>query len=92
MTSETTPAINTETEFHVASFVAQITPTFEDEIKTAINAIPGAEIHAISATGKIVFTIEATQQYIIGNHIDSIKSNAGLLTLAPVYHQYITEE
>ncbi|KGK00628.1 chaperone NapD [Thalassotalea sp. ND16A] len=88
MTSETTK----QAEFHVASFVAQITPTCEDEFKDLITAIPGAEVHAISETGKIVFTIEATQQYIIGNYIDTIKSNTGLLTLAPVYHQYITEE
>lgn len=81
-----------ENEYHVASFIGQITPSYEQAISKTIREIPGAEIHAISETGKMVFTIEAKQQYIIGQYIDSIKSNAGLLTVAPVYHQYITEE
>lgn len=84
--------MNQEKEYHVASFVGQITPNYKDAISKTISNIPGAEIHVISDNGKIVFTIEAEKQHIIGQYIDSIKSDAGLLTVAPVYHQYITEE
>jgi nitrate reductase NapD len=83
--------VEVEEEYHVASFVAQITPGHEPQIKALLNDTPGAEIHAISETGKVVFTIEAAGQWIIGKHIDAIKSNAGFLTLAPVYHEYTTE-
>ena len=87
----TAKAVKLDDEYHVASFVAQITPNHEQQIKALLNETPGAEIHAISDTGKVVFTIEASEQWIIGNHIDAIKSNAGFLTLAPVYHEYTKE-
>ncbi|WOH37297.1 chaperone NapD [Thalassotalea fonticola] len=79
------------TEYHVASFIAQVDVSKEDAVRKSIEATPGAEIHASNDTGKIVFTIEADNQRIIGNYADQIKDQSGIFTLAPVYHQYLEE-
>ncbi len=78
-------------EYHVASFIAQIDISQKEDVYNSINAIPGAEIHVKDPSGKIIFTIEATNQRHIGNYADELKDQPGLLSLAPVYHQYLEE-
>ncbi|MFT5657194.1 MAG: nitrate reductase NapD [Gammaproteobacteria bacterium] len=85
------PSPNTTTEYHVASFVAQVLNADLDDVKQAIEQIIGAEIHAVSAQGKIVFTLEDSSQQGIGQNIDKLKYQRGLLNLAPVYHEFMTE-
>ncbi|MCJ8321691.1 MAG: chaperone NapD [Colwellia sp.] len=78
-------------EYHIASFVAQAMITKLVEVKEAITSTEGAEIHATSPEGKIVFTLEGKSQKSIGRRIDQLKIHTGLLNLSPVYHQYIDE-
>ena len=83
--------MTTTTEYHVASFIAQIDVSQRQSVVNSIENTPGAEIHINSEVGKIVFTIEADNQGVIGNLADSLKTQPGVLTLAPVYHQYLEE-
>jgi len=93
---ETTPQPSTASEqaheYHVASFVAHAQSQHIDEVQDEISRTEGAEIHAVSEEGKIVFTIEAYSQKKIGFLIDQLKHHIGLLSLAPIYHQFLTEE
>ena len=79
-------------EYHVASFVAQAHQKNIPAVSEEISLIEGAEIHAVSEEGKIVFTIEAASQKKIGFFIDQLKNHIGLLSLSPIYHQFLTEE
>jgi nitrate reductase NapD len=78
-------------EYHVASLVAY--PIFAqlDEVKEAIRAVDGTEIHATSEEGKIVFTIEGTSYKDIGKKMDIIRVHKGIINLSPVYHQILDE-
>lgn len=78
-------------EYHVSSFIMQIDVSQDAAVRKSIEAVPGAEIHVDDGKGKIVFTIEAANQRILGNYADELKYQPGILTLAPVYHQYIEE-
>ncbi|WP_185962663.1 chaperone NapD [Thalassomonas sp. M1454] len=78
-------------EYHVASFIMQIDVSQDAVVRQSIEATPGAEIHADNGKGKIVFTIESDNQKHIGNYADELKYQPGVLTLAPVYHQYLEE-
>jgi nitrate reductase NapD len=82
---------STESEYHVASFVAY--PIFEklDEVKQAIIDVEGTDIHATSEEGKIVFTIEGNSYRDIGTKMDIIRVHKGLINLSPVYHQILDE-
>ncbi|GLX79649.1 sorbose reductase [Thalassotalea insulae] len=82
----------TANEYHVASFVAHAQPQYIKQLTADIKNSEGAEIHAISDEGKIVFTIEAPSQKKIAMLIDQLKHHIGLFSLSPVYHQFLTEE
>lgn len=78
-------------EYHVASLVAYPIFTKIDEVKAAIVAVDGTEIHATSEEGKIVFTIEGTSYKDIGKKMDLIRVHKGIINLSPVYHQILDE-
>jgi len=78
-------------EYHIASFVAHAMITRLKEVKKAITDTTGAEIHATTPEGKIVFTLEGDSQKAIGRRIDELKVHTGLFNLSPVYHQYVDE-
>jgi nitrate reductase NapD len=88
-TTETGSIVKNDTEYHVASFVAHAMKANLEHVQQAIETLEGAELHATSPEGKIIFTIEATSQHDIGQRIDQLKYHAGLLSLSPVYHQFI---
>ena len=69
-----------EAEYHVASFVAHSSPAGKDLLANEINTIEGAEVHAISEQGKIVFTVEANDQRVIANNVDKIRYHDELLS------------
>ncbi|WP_394174325.1 chaperone NapD [Thalassotalea litorea] len=78
-------------EYHVASFVAQVLHQELANVKQHITTLPGGEVHAQSETGKIVFTLEASTHNQIARDMDVLKDLQGVLSLAPVYHQYTSE-
>jgi nitrate reductase NapD len=49
------------------------------------------EVHAISDQGKIVFTVEGESQKDIANNSDFIKQHQHVLSLSPIYHQFLNE-
>jgi len=81
----------TKNEYHVASFVAHAVPGAVEDVQQQILETSGAEIHVTSPEGKIVFTIEDSTQKKIGMKIDALKYHTGLMSLAPIYHQFIDE-
>jgi len=83
--------LKSATEYHVASFVAHIDTASMLSVKRAIVDIDGAEIHAEDEQGKIVFTLEAETHQMIASRMDLIKDLEGIISMAPVYHQYLTE-
>lgn len=82
---------NNTLEYHVASLVAYAMKEHVNEVQLAINAIEGAEIHATSDDGKIVFTLESGSHKSIGKNIDLLRIHTGLINLSPVYHQVLDE-
>lgn len=92
ITKRTVDAEHNNNEYHIASFVAHAMFSQLEQVQAAIEAIEGAEIHAKSEEGKLVFTIEDNSQKAIGKKIDALKHNNGLFSFSPIYHQYIAED
>lgn len=78
-------------EYHVASLVAYTILAQVEDVKAAIDAVEGTQIHATSKEGKVVFTIESSSHKDIGNKTDTIRVHPGILNLSPVYHQVLDE-
>ncbi|TLU66860.1 sorbose reductase [Thalassotalea litorea] len=83
--------MNCADEYHVASFVALVAQAEIANVTHYIATMPGGEVHVQSQMGKLVFTLEANTHKQIAIQMDFLKDMQGVLSLAPVYHQYISE-
>ncbi len=72
---------------HVVSMVVMTQPAYMDEIKTSLTAIPGSEVHAISAEGKLVVTLEADNHQALISRIDHVQHLDHVISASLVYHQ-----
>lgn len=80
------------TEYHVASFIAHALPEKTAALSDFITQQAGLEVHAVSPEGKVVFTAEGDSQKAIANQTDIIKQHGDVLTLSPIYHQFLDEQ
>lgn len=72
-------------ELHIASLVVHAAPSRLDSIAEAIAALPGAQVHAASASGKLVVTMEASTAAEITAAIAGIQRLDGVLSATLVY-------
>lgn len=72
-------------ELHIASMVVHAMPRRLADVRSAILAIAGAEIHGASGTGKLVVTLEAPSTDDMMAQISEIQRLDGVLASALVY-------
>lgn len=72
-------------ELHIASLVVHSTPSRRDGVAEAVAALPGARVHAVSATGKLVVTLEASTADTMAQQVSHIQHVDGVLSAALVY-------
>lgn len=72
-------------ELHIASLVVHALPQRLPEVRAAILAIAGSEIHGASHTGKLVVTLEAPSTDDMMARISEIQRLDGVLASALVY-------
>lgn len=79
------PPCTAPPELHIASMVVHATPRRVADVRQALLAIPGVEIHGASDTGKLVVTLEAPSTNDIMAQISEIQRLDGVLASALVY-------
>ena len=72
-------------ELHIASLVVHTTPRRIATVAAAIAALPDALVHATSANGKLVVTLEARTSEAMSAMVASIQRLDGVLSAALVY-------
>ena len=72
-------------EWHIAGVVVHANPARLDEVRAAIDAMAGAEIHAGNDAGKLVVTLEAPTMRAIAAHLEYLHRLDGVLSAALVY-------
>ncbi|SOY62691.1 Periplasmic nitrate reductase accessory protein [Cupriavidus taiwanensis] len=72
-------------EWHIAGIVVHALPASLAHVRAAIEAIAGAEIHAVSDSGKLVVTLEAPSSRAIAAHLTFLHQLDGVLSAALVY-------
>ncbi|MDN3919153.1 chaperone NapD [Roseateles violae] len=72
-------------ELHISSLVVHSTPKRIERVAEAIAAIPGAEVHARSAAGKLVVTLETDTAQQMSAIVAEIQRTEGVLSAALVY-------
>jgi nitrate reductase NapD len=74
-------------EYHISSLVVHGKPAEIDAIRQAIEALPGAEVHGVGPTGKMVVTLETTVEQDILSRISDINLIDGVMSASLIYHQ-----
>lgn len=72
-------------ELHITSLVVHSTPRRRMSVAAAIDALPGAVVHATSESGKLVVTLEAPTSDAMTAMVSSIQHSDGVLSVALVY-------
>lgn len=74
-----------EPEVHIAGVVVLILPDARDHIKSRIASVPAAEVHAATADGKLIITLETDSARRTVAYMDAIRALPGVLDVALVY-------
>ena len=75
----------TEDELHITSLVVHSTPRRAERVSAFVTTLPGAEVHAVSPTGKLIVTLEAATSGDILDQIARIQRTDGVLSATVVY-------
>ncbi len=73
-------------ECHISSLIVHCDTASKEAAKAMIEALPGAEVHAIDQRGKLIVVIEANSEAETLAHIDRINEIEGVYSTALVYH------
>ncbi len=74
-------------EFHVSSLVVLGAADRLATISAVIAGLPGAEIHASDAAGKLIVTLETDSEGETSQRIEAIRALDGVFAASLVYHQ-----
>lgn len=72
-------------ELHIASLVVHAAPRRLDTVASEVATLPGARVHASSANGKLVVTLEAPTSEAMTRQVSCIQHIDGVLSAALVY-------
>ena len=72
-------------ELHIASLVVHSTPQRLGSVAAVIASLPGALVHASSATGKVVVTLEVPTAEAMSQQVSTIQHIDGVLSAVLVY-------
>ncbi|WP_022940986.1 chaperone NapD [Psychromonas hadalis] len=79
-------------ELHVSSLIVHVNKNKADNIRASINLLTGAEVITISEQGKAIVVLEAPNQRVIMEVIDSINAIDGVINVGLVYHEFEKQE
>jgi len=79
-------------ELHVSSLIVHVNIKKAELIETSINLLDGAEVITISPEGKAIVVLEAANQRMIMEVIDSINEIDGVINTGLVYHEFEKQE
>lgn len=74
-----------EQEVHIAGVVVYTDISSIRFIQSRIDSLPSAEVHAASADGKLIITLEADSAKRIVAYMDAIRALPGVLNVVLVY-------
>ena len=73
---------------NICGVVVHAQPGRLSSVMAAIEALDGAEVHAVSPEGKLVVTVEDTASEDAGQAILALHKTPGVLSASLVYHHF----
>ena len=81
-----------EPMFNVCGVLVHAATDRLDVVDAAISALPGAEIHLREADGRMVVTLEDTEDGPASQSLAALAETPGVLNVSLVYHHFDTKE
>lgn len=73
---------------NISGIVVHASPDKTDKVRVRLEKMAGVEIHAIGVDGKMVVTIERSNDRETTEVFDKIAKTSGVLSTAMVYHHF----
>ncbi len=73
---------------NICGVLVHVKPELRSQVKSALEAIPGVEIHVETEDGRMVVTVEDADGVWAGAKITSFQDIQGVLSVALVYHHF----
>ncbi len=73
---------------NLSSVLVNALPQALDEVAASLSLLAGVEIHATTAEGRLIVTIEADSDQAVANLFTQINQQPGVLSASMVYHQF----
>lgn len=77
---------------HISGIVVHAAPQKVETVRAQLESIPGVEIHAASDLGKMVVTMEKSNDQETADTFEQIGKLPGVLSTAMVYHHFEPED
>lgn len=74
-----------EQEIHIAGVVVYAQPAQLDSVRSCIDLVPGAHVHASDGTGKLIVTLETESTKRTLDIMDAIRALPGVIDVVLVY-------
>lgn len=71
--------------YNICGVVIHAAHNKKEQIASTLNQTDGVEVHASSAGGRLVVTVESEDRYYVADTISSFKDIDGVLTSSMVY-------
>ena len=71
---------------NICGILVHITPEDEAAVRERLGTIPGVEVHAVSPEGRMVTTLEDTEEESTADKMFSIQDVEGVLSASMIYH------
>ncbi len=78
-------------EYHVASFIAYSFPKHQATVRAEIETKDGFEVHGEDPDGRLIVTVEGTNQRDLVAGFEELQNIPHMLNVAPIYHEYTDE-
>jgi len=73
---------------NISSVLVNAMPQALDQVTAGLSSLAGVEVHATSAEGRLIVTIEADSDQAVASLFTQINQQAGVLSASMVYHQF----
>lgn len=81
-----------EGAFNVCGILVHVANGRMEEVTTNLSVMPGVEIHAEAADGRLVITVEDTETELAANTMVLVNRADGVINSSLVYHQFESQD
>lgn len=79
-------------EAHICGLLVQIRPDRLEDARSGLMALPGVEIHHATDDGRLVVTVEDSEEATAGDIMHRLHDVKGVVAASLVYHYHDTGE